>query len=101
MPNIKFFYLYRDSGNYKKFNSVIFSNPHNIPLQEIEKLIRSKLIDGLWFYADKWQITDLHFDTWDNEIDHAFHEFEEIIYTDEAANAIYAVCEFMELIKKA
>ncbi|MEN0056933.1 MAG: hypothetical protein AAGC65_24855 [Mucilaginibacter sp.] len=98
MPNIKFSYLYRDGGNYKKFNSVIFSNPYNIKLSEVERLIQFNLIDGLWFYADKWRVPDIHFDTWNNEADHTFHEFEEVIYTNEAANAVYTAHEWMALI---
>ncbi|MBS1527442.1 MAG: hypothetical protein JST19_17475 [Bacteroidetes bacterium] len=59
MPNIKFSYLYRDGGNYKKFDSVVFPNPDNRNLSEIESLIRSKLIDETWFYADEWRVPEL------------------------------------------
>ncbi|MET3501649.1 hypothetical protein ABIC45_003261 [Mucilaginibacter rubeus] len=52
MPNIKFNYLYPDSGNYKNFNSVVFNNPHNFELSALEVLIHSKLIFHHWFYAD-------------------------------------------------
>ncbi len=44
MPNIKFNYLYRDSGNYKVFNSVIFKNDLHISLKELDDLIKSKLL---------------------------------------------------------
>jgi hypothetical protein len=99
MPNIQFNYLYRDAGNYKKYDSVIFANPDNIELSELETLIRSKLIDHEWFYVDQWKVPDLHFGTWDNELDHTFHEFESIEYTEEAANTEIALAEFMGLIK--
>ena len=99
MPNIKFSYLYRDAGNYKKFHSVIFSNPTDIDLQELEKLIRSKLIFSQWFYADQWKLPDLHFDTWNNEIDHTFHEFECVEYTNELSDGLFFVEELIKNIQ--
>ena len=83
MPNIKLSYLYRDSANYKNHSSIIFNNPTNIALAEIEAAIRSKLIDDTWFYADKWNLPDLHSGKWDNAIDHTWHEFDGIEFTDE------------------
>ena len=99
MPNIKFNYLYRDAGNYKKYDSVIFANPDNVYLSELETLIRSKLIDHEWFYVDQWKVPDLHFGTWDTELDHTFHEFESIEYTEEATNTEITLAEFMELVR--
>lgn len=101
MPNIKFNYLYRDGGNYKNYSSVIFSNPDNIDLRELEKLIKSKLIYSEWFYVNEWKVPDLHFGTWDNEIDHTFHEFESVEYTDERANAEFGLDEFTTAIEQA
>ena len=99
MPNIQFNYLYRDGGNYKKYGFVIFANPDNVGVAELETLIRSKLIYAEWFYVDQWKVPDLHFGTWDNELDHTFHEFESIEYAEEAANAEITLAEFMGLLK--
>ena len=101
MPNIKFNYLYRDGGNYKNYSSVIFDNLGNIELAALESLIKSKLIYGEWFYVDEWKLPDLHFGTWDNEIDHTFHEFGSVAYTDKAANAELTLDEFMTAIVQA
>ncbi|MET3977634.1 hypothetical protein ABIB62_000201 [Mucilaginibacter sp. UYP25] len=84
MPNIKFSYRYRDGANYKNHSFIIFNNATNIPLADIEKTILAKLIEDAWFYADKWNVPDLHSGTWDNEIDHTWHEFESVEITDEA-----------------
>jgi hypothetical protein len=81
MPNIKFSYLYRDGANYKNHSFIILNNPTNIALAEIEAAIHQKLIDGAWFYVDKWNLPNLHFGTWDNEID-TWHEFDGIEFTD-------------------
>jgi len=83
MPNIKFNYLYRDSANYKKYGSIVFANPTNIDLLELETLIRSKLIDSTWFYADEWGMPELFFDTFDWKVDPTWHEFESVEHTDE------------------
>jgi hypothetical protein len=97
--NIAFNYLYRDGGNYKKFHSVIFKNDQSISIEELESLIKSKLIYGEWFYADQWQLPDLHFDNWDNELDHTFHEFESVEYSDDEANSVLRLTEFIEILR--
>ncbi len=99
MPNIKFNYLYRDASNYKNFGSIVFDNPQNIELSALEDLIHSKLISHHWFYADQWQVADLHFGSWDNELDHAFHEFESVEYTDEPADAGADTTLFINILK--
>ncbi|SFS95730.1 hypothetical protein SAMN04487890_10784 [Mucilaginibacter polytrichastri] len=60
MPNIQFNYLYRDAANYKKFGFQIFQNPDHISQEMLEGLIKTKLIDGEYFYANDWQISDLY-----------------------------------------
>jgi hypothetical protein len=58
---IRFWYMYRDSGNFKQHGAVAFSNPNNRPLREIESCIRECLIEGEWFSHDAWRVPDLHF----------------------------------------
>ncbi|GGH22549.1 hypothetical protein [Mucilaginibacter phyllosphaerae] len=84
MPNFKFSYRYRDGANYKNHSFIIFNNPNCLILKDVEFSIHQKLIEDTWFYVDKWNLPDLHFDNWDNEIDHTWHEFESIALTDEA-----------------
>lgn len=50
---IRFNYLYRDSGNYKKFGSKNFGNPEQLPIEDIERNIFENLIDNEYFYPDK------------------------------------------------
>jgi len=99
MPNIKFNYLYRDRANYKKFDWVIFHNEPSISIEELEKLIKSKLIYGEWFYADQWKLPEIFLDSFDHKIDPTWHEFESIEYTDEPPNAILTVTGFIEILK--
>ena len=99
MPNIKFNYLYRDGGNYKKFHSVIFENDQSISIEELESLIKSKLIYGGWFYADQWKMPEIFLDTFDFKIDPTRHEFESVEYCDELINSIFTLAEFVETLK--
>lgn len=98
MPTIQFNYLYRDSGNYKKYDFVIFANPGNIELAELESLIKSKLIWGEWFYAEDWKLPELFLPFFDFKIDPTWHEFESVEYTDEAANSPITLAEFIVFV---
>jgi hypothetical protein len=100
MPNIKFSYLYRDGANYKNHSFVIFTNPTNVDLSELEALIHSKLIDDTWFYVDQWKLPDLHFGKWDNEIDHTWHEFGSVEHSIETANSQYSLLDFIKVIQE-
>jgi hypothetical protein len=100
MPNIKFSYLYRDSANYKKFNWVIFNNASSISIEELETLIRAKLIYGEWFYADQWKLPEIFLDSFDFKIDPTWHEFESVEYSDEPADTLSDLIELIVTIKK-
>jgi len=100
MPNIKFNYLYRCSGNYKKFISVIFANPPDIELSELENLIQSKLIYGECFYAEQWQLPEIFTDIVDFRIDPTWHEFESVEYTDEPEDAAVTLDYFINVIRQ-
>lgn len=96
MCHVEFNYLYRDYANYKNHGYVIFSNRENISLEKIKAEIESKLLDDGLFYAIQWKIPDLHFEKWDNEIDHNFHEFSFVQYVDDVATDIRDIKEFLQ-----
>lgn len=100
MEYINFSYLYRDGDNNKKHNTITFFNCIEIGLNELDALIRANLINSLWFYANEWCLPDLHFPSWDERIDHGWHEFDEVYYSDEAFSAPRNLVEFVEIIKK-
>jgi hypothetical protein len=95
MPNIEFSYLYRDAGNNKNFSSVIFANPNGLEIEALSQLIISKLYDGIAFYNHEFLVPDLHFGTWDNQLDHTWHEFESIEYTAKAPNFFVSLNDFV------
>lgn len=74
--------MYRDYSNYKNYGSVVFGNPNNTPLEEIEKLIRDKLIDGEYFDADKSGLPTLFFEITTSD-DHELHEFQSLELTND------------------
>lgn len=84
-PNIKLHYLYRDGANYKQYHYEVYCNAQGLSLDEIERRLRAQLIDSEWFYNHNWDLKDLHVHSWDNSIDHTWHEFDCIECTDEAA----------------
>lgn len=100
MPNIKFSYLYRDGANYKSYGFVVFQGLDHDKLDYLQELIIAKLIDQTWFYADEWQLPDLHFDTWNNKFDHTFHEFECIEYTNEPPNTLITLAQFKAFLER-
>lgn len=87
-PNICLYYLYRDGGNYKNPGSVVFANPLRRSLPEVDALLQSRLIEGLFFVAADWGIPDLHFTDYphDEEIDHDWHEYSGVCETTEEAS---------------
>jgi hypothetical protein len=104
MSNIEFSYLYRDGGNYRKFGSVIFTNPEQIAGGVIEAaLIEAFLEDGL-FIADQVRLPEvflfangnLSFD------DHCYHEFDAIRATDKGPNDAHlrTISEFVSEVNK-
>jgi hypothetical protein len=98
--NITFKYLYRDGANHKNYNEIIFSNPISRNLQEIEKLVQEKLIDGKWFYCKEWNVPDIHFKefAYDSEIDVDWHEFEAVEETNEKASEQNCIDDFLMLV---
>jgi len=97
--NIAFNYVYRDSGNYKKFHAVIFENALSISLEDLEALIQSKLIYGEWFYADQWKLPEIFLYTFDFKTDPTWHEFESVEYCDEPANSAFTLAEFVGILR--
>lgn len=94
MANIKFSYLYRDSGNYKNYSFLIFANPDKIDISALETLIRSKLIYEEWFYHNEWKLPNLRFTDCDFEVEPTWHEFENVEFTDEPPNTSMLLSDF-------
>jgi hypothetical protein len=98
---IRFNYLHRDSGNWKKFGSKIFSNPEQLRLDEIEQIIRENLIDHEYFYPDQVGIKKFKFHRYLD--DYSWYEFEsiEIIENNGPPNKeLNPISSFLLLLKE-
>ena len=83
--NVSFKYLYRDASNYKLHGEAVFTNHTFMPIDEIEKQIRSCLKDGEFFIARQVNIEERFFDILHDDDDHPWHEFNLVEMTTEPA----------------
>jgi len=74
--NIRFNYLYRDSGNYKTFGFKDFANPNNFSLKQIQNEITKKLISSEFFYPEESGIEKFEFHRYCD--DYSWYEFESV-----------------------
>jgi hypothetical protein len=88
MNNVKFSYLYRDAGNYKKWAYVIFSNPDRFSLNRTMETLRGAFLQDGLFIASQVRVPEAFFSTNGNATsdDHCFHEFDVVEITLDAPN---------------
>jgi hypothetical protein len=79
--NFRFVYLYRDAGNNKKWGEIVFSNSLENEYTDVEVCIRKYLIQGEYFVAKEIDLPDLHFEIYDSDEDHEWHEFHSCLET--------------------
>ena len=96
--NVRFHYLYRDSGNYKKFGFKDFSNPFLLTINEIEQKIRSNLISSEFFYPDKAGIQKFKFHRFCD--DSSWYEFEMVEFVD-SKNQVQSINEFLSILENS
>jgi len=99
--SIKFCYRYRDYANYKKYNEVVFPNPNNRPIEELNQFIKEHLFEDKLFYTVEWELPDLHFDDLDPDLDHFVHEFDSVEETNDAITSAITIDQFLLIILKA
>lgn len=99
--NIKFCYRYRDYGNNKNYNEIIFENPKNKSIGTIRNRVESNLFDDRFFYSTEWKVPDLHFEGWDPDLDHFVHEFDSVEETEALSNIEFNLEEFIFNIENA
>ena len=106
LNNIRFNYLYRDASNYKKWGSVIFSNPDKLSLDDIEGNLTAYFDNQMYFIASHVDIPEVFLFINDypfSEDDHFFHEYDSLEITDEDVNDSRgrSIKEFVEQCKLA
>ena len=98
--NIAFDYLYRDAGNYKLYESVVFQNENNVPLIFLQRAIEACFEQRIYFVPETLEIPRLRFRNYDQELDHIWHEFDSISETDFPHTAGKTVSKFFELLER-
>jgi hypothetical protein len=88
MTNIKFNYLYRDAGNYKKWASIVFSNPQRLELKSLTSSFGKAFPEENLFIAHQIRVPEVFFYVRGNATsdDHCFHEFYTVEETSEPSN---------------
>jgi hypothetical protein len=92
MANARFKYMYRDGANYKKWGTVIFSNPEGVSLASIQARLQNAFLADDTFVADQIRIPEVFlFPDWPiDQNDHCLHEFVSLEDTSDATNDKYA-----------
>jgi hypothetical protein len=80
MSNLRFRYLYRDGGNYKRWGSVVFGNKEGVSAQAAEFSLRVELSGNGLFIAEQVGVPDVFlFSVFPlSPEDHCFQEFHSV-----------------------
>ena len=98
MSNISFGYRYRDADNFKAFNTVTFSNPGNVSIEVVGKILSASLGHlGLWpdvlQFRPEWVRLPplfLFLSEYERTLsDHDWHEIDEVAETEEQADDVH------------
>jgi hypothetical protein len=104
MRNIKFSYLYRDAGNYKKWADVVFSNPEGSTPETVAKALKDAFLQDGLFIAHQIRIPQAFlFDRGDaTSDDHCFHELASVEASLDAPNDTYSrsITQFITEVKR-
>jgi len=87
MNKIRFIYLYRDGANYKSWGEVIFDNPEQLSVDEIDQRLGSAFLSKKLFVAHQISLPEkfLFLDGKITRHDHCYHEFDSIEVCEEQA----------------
>jgi len=107
MSNIKFNYLYRDGANSKSWGAIIFTNPEQLTLDEIEKGLIAAFLPDKLFIASQISIPERFLFARGNftRFDHCYHEFDTVEIcqdkpTDSLSRSIMDFLKDVELISQ-
>lgn len=89
--NVKFEYLYRDAGNFKRWGAVVFSNARNIGRDTLAAISAEALpLDRIYFLPSEVGVPKLRFEEWIENLDHDWHEIHSFDLCDDPPNDLQA-----------
>lgn len=93
--NLKMEYMYRDAGNNKLRGFQIFSNNHRLSICQVADFMVAAFIDKKWFDPSLCGIEKLVFDRYDSDLDHEWHEVEEVNFTNDLITMDVDIADFL------
>lgn len=93
--NIKMEYMYRDAGNNKLRNRAIFPNNHGLSLCQVADFVLAAFIKRKWFDPDLCGIERLIFESHDSDLDHEWHEVENVSLTNDPITIDIDIADFL------
>jgi hypothetical protein len=97
--NIEFVYSYTDSNRAKTTGEIIFPNPDNMPLGEIEYQLKSRLIQLEYFYHSDFMVPSLFGEYADLNVNPAWHTFVSVGSTDKEPTDKRTISDFISNLK--
>ena len=105
MNSIRFNYLDRDGSNYKSWGEVLFLNPENLALIEIEIKLLDAFLEDKQFIASQISIPEkfLFINGKFTRDDHCYHEFGcvEVCEEDSADSSGRSIADFLRDVETA
>ncbi len=93
--NMRMGYMYRDAGNNKLRETQVFSNKHFLSVCQVADFIVAAFIDKKWFDPDLCGIERLVFEGYDSDLDHEWHEIENISLTNDPITMDIDISDFL------
>lgn len=80
MSNVRCVYLYRDGANCKSWGEVVFRNPEELDLEEIEERLLAAFLQDRLFISSQIMLPEkfLFLNDKVTKYDHCFHEFDHV-----------------------
>ncbi|HLP12192.1 MAG TPA: hypothetical protein VK177_09700 [Flavobacteriales bacterium] len=99
MSNILFTYCYRTATNEKTSSEIIFSNPDDLSMGDIEYKLKSRLIDQEYFNHSDFMVPPLYGEYPDFDKNPTVHEFLGVALTNSKENDKRTISDFITNIK--
>lgn len=97
--NIEFIYSYTDSQHAKKTGEIVFPNPDNMPLSEVEYQLRSRLIQLEYFYHSDFMVPSLFGEYADLNVNPSWHTFVSVGLTGKEPTDKRTISDFIAGLK--
>lgn len=75
--NIELEYLYRDSGNFKNYGSIVLANKNNLAAEKVDRVLVELLGEDRAFIASRLEVPERFFADfpYDPDLDWDMHEY--------------------------